>query len=56
MNPLVPWVLIGGLIMAIGTLIAMWPGRGEEPRAPAAAAGRAAAPRPREREPELVEA
>jgi cytochrome c-type biogenesis protein CcmF len=24
-NPLVPWIWLGGLIMAIGTLIAMWP-------------------------------
>jgi hypothetical protein len=43
--------------MAVGTLIALWPGRGEEPRPYAATAGRpAAADRPREREPELVEA
>ncbi len=25
-NPLVPWIWYGGLIIAIGTLIAMWPG------------------------------
>ncbi|HET7274352.1 MAG TPA: cytochrome c-type biogenesis CcmF C-terminal domain-containing protein, partial [Longimicrobiaceae bacterium] len=24
-NPLVPWIWLGGLIMAIGTLIALWP-------------------------------
>jgi len=24
-NPLVPWIWIGGFIMAMGTLIAMWP-------------------------------
>ena len=24
-NPLVPWIWLGGLIMAIGTLVAMWP-------------------------------
>ncbi|CAN5687950.1 heme lyase CcmF/NrfE family subunit [soil metagenome] len=24
-NPLVPWIWFGGLVMAIGTLIAMWP-------------------------------
>jgi cytochrome c-type biogenesis protein CcmF len=24
-NPLVPWLWFGGLIMAIGTLIALWP-------------------------------
>jgi cytochrome c-type biogenesis protein CcmF len=29
-NPLVPWIWLGGLIMALGTLIAMWPAR-EEP-------------------------
>jgi len=53
-NPLVPWIWTGGLIMAIGTLIALWP---------TAEAARPTAPRPRvreaepvaEREPELVE-
>ena len=25
-NPLVPWIWYGGLVIAIGTLIAMWPG------------------------------
>jgi cytochrome c-type biogenesis protein CcmF len=24
-NPLVPWIWMGGVIMAIGTLVAMWP-------------------------------
>jgi hypothetical protein len=33
-NPLVPWIWIGGMIMALGTLIALWPGGGA-PRAPA---------------------
>jgi cytochrome c-type biogenesis protein CcmF len=56
-NALVPWIWTGGFIMAVGTLIALWPGRGEEPRPSAAQPGRpAAADRPREREPELVEA
>jgi cytochrome c-type biogenesis protein CcmF len=49
-NPLVPWIWIGGLIMAIGTLIAMWP---------AAPPVRERVPgtqreSPAEREPELV--
>jgi cytochrome c-type biogenesis protein CcmF len=30
-NPLVPWVWFGGIVMAIGTLIALWPGAGSEP-------------------------
>jgi cytochrome c-type biogenesis protein CcmF len=55
-NALVPWIWAGGFIMAVGTLIALWPGRGEEPRRPAGAAGGAVAARPRERAPELVEA
>jgi cytochrome c-type biogenesis protein CcmF len=54
-QPLVPWIWLGGLIMAIGTLVALWPGA--EPARPVA-------PRPRRREepaepavePELVEA
>jgi cytochrome c-type biogenesis protein CcmF len=49
-NPLVPWIWLGGLIMAIGTLVAMWPSvESTRPvprlRAPVAV-----------REPELVEA
>jgi len=27
-NPLVPWIWYGGLVIAIGTLIALWPGGG----------------------------
>jgi cytochrome c-type biogenesis protein CcmF len=30
-NPLVPWIWIGGVIMALGTLIALWPAPGNEP-------------------------
>ncbi|HET6765562.1 MAG TPA: heme lyase CcmF/NrfE family subunit, partial [Longimicrobiaceae bacterium] len=53
-NPLVPWIWLGGLIMAIGTLIALWPAA-EVPRR--ATPARVAAPRPeRVPEPELVEA
>jgi cytochrome c-type biogenesis protein CcmF len=53
-NPLVPWIWLGGLIMAIGTLIALWP-VAEVPRRPTPS--RAAAPRPeRAPERELVEA
>ncbi|HEX2189624.1 MAG TPA: heme lyase CcmF/NrfE family subunit [Longimicrobiaceae bacterium] len=55
-NTLVPWIWFGGAVMAVGTLIALWPGRGEEPRRPGAVVGRAAAARPREPSPELVEA
>ena len=35
-NPLVPWIWIGGILMAVGTLIAMWPRRGvpERPAPP----------------------
>ena len=49
-NPLVPWIWIGGFIMAMGTLIAMWPS------APGAVRPRPKAPReePVEQEPELV--
>jgi cytochrome c-type biogenesis protein CcmF len=56
-NPLVTWIWIGGGIMALGTLIAVWPGGGT-PAAPGPRQGSAGAvtPRPREREPELVEA
>jgi len=51
-NPLVPWIWFGGLIMAIGTLIAMWPTAAAEITRP-----RHAADRPREPTPEreLVE-
>jgi len=56
-NPLVTWIWIGGGIMALGTLIAVWPGGGA-PGTPVPRQGGAGAvaPRPREREPELVEA
>jgi cytochrome c-type biogenesis protein CcmF len=55
-NPLVPWIWLGGVIMAIGTLIALWPAAEAPRRAPAP---RRATPRPErvpEPEPELVEA
>jgi cytochrome c-type biogenesis protein CcmF len=47
-NPLVPWIWLGGVIMALGTLIAMWPA--------AEAPTRARAPRPAEpaAEPEMA--
>ena len=51
-NPLVPWIWVGGFIMAIGTLIAMWPSE-PGPRGPRE---RGPTERPAEREPELVEA
>ncbi len=53
-NPLVPWIWVGGMIMAIGTLIAMWPGEGGESRVRRTAAPQRA--EPRRRDPELVEA
>jgi cytochrome c-type biogenesis protein CcmF len=53
-NPLVPWIWVGGFIMALGTLIAMWPGEGtERPSAPRPATRERGA-RPR-RERELAE-
>ena len=56
-QPLVPWIWLGGLIMAIGTLVALWPGA--EPARPAAPRQKVArAPRAAdtESERELVEA
>ena len=38
-NPLVPWIWIGGFIMALGTLVALWPAA-EAVRSPARAAAR----------------
>jgi cytochrome c-type biogenesis protein CcmF len=53
-NPLVPWIWIGGTIMALGTLIALW-SSAPRPRVPAPPlVGGSAQPR-RPREPELVE-
>jgi cytochrome c-type biogenesis protein CcmF len=37
-NPLVPWIWYGGLILAFGTLIGLWPGAGV-PRVPLEAGG-----------------
>jgi cytochrome c-type biogenesis protein CcmF len=54
-NPLVPWIWTGGLIMAIGTLIALWPGA--EPKNPTVVKQRVRVAKPEEAaEPELVEA
>jgi cytochrome c-type biogenesis protein CcmF len=36
-NPLVPWIWYGGLIVVVGTLIALWPGAGVPIRRPAPA-------------------
>ena len=51
-NPLVPWIWMGGIIMAFGTLVAMWP-------TGPAGAGTTVVPRPSvgraRRESELVE-
>jgi cytochrome c-type biogenesis protein CcmF len=41
-NPLVPWIWLGGLIMAIGTLTALWPGAGAEQAARRVPVGRVA--------------
>ncbi|HLM67305.1 MAG TPA: heme lyase CcmF/NrfE family subunit [Longimicrobium sp.] len=53
-QPLVPWIWIGGLIMAIGTLLALWPGA--EPARPAAVKPRVRVGKMVDAEPELVEA
>jgi cytochrome c-type biogenesis protein CcmF len=53
-QPLVPWIWIGGLIMAIGTLVALWPGA--EPARPAAVKPKVRVEKMVESEPELVEA
>jgi cytochrome c-type biogenesis protein CcmF len=54
-NPLVPWIWLGGAILAVGTLIAMWPSAGGTRPSPLAPARSRPAAR-REEEPELVEA
>jgi cytochrome c-type biogenesis protein CcmF len=52
-NPLVSWIWLGGLVMAIGTLIALWPSSLPAPTEPRL---RAPGPSPlREEEEELVE-
>jgi cytochrome c-type biogenesis protein CcmF len=38
-NPLVPWIWYGGLVIAVGTLIALWPGGPVPGRVPGAASG-----------------
>jgi cytochrome c-type biogenesis protein CcmF len=53
-QPLVPWIWMGGLIMAIGTLVALWPGA--EPARPAAVKPRVRVGKMVDAEPELVEA
>jgi cytochrome c-type biogenesis protein CcmF len=53
-NPLVPWIWTGGLIMAFGTLVAMWPtGPGGGPPVERSSVG--AGIRTARRERELVE-
>jgi cytochrome c-type biogenesis protein CcmF len=52
-QPLVPWIWLGGLIMAIGTLLALWPGA--EPARPAPPRAKPGSREPAA-EPELVEA
>ncbi|CAN5698893.1 cytochrome c-type biogenesis heme lyase CcmF [soil metagenome] len=53
-NPLVSWIWIGGIIMALGTLIAMWPAA-TAPREAAPPARPAPRAHPRDPERELVE-
>lgn len=46
-NPLVPWIWLGGFIMAMGTLVALWPApEAVRVAVRAPARGRAPAPRP----------
>jgi len=45
-NPLVPWIWYGGLIIAFGTLIALWPGAGVPTRRVAPSQGRLSADSP----------
>jgi cytochrome c-type biogenesis protein CcmF len=52
-NPLVPWIWTGGFIMALGTLIAMWP-TAPQGQTPDGEPGRRTVARPR-RERELAE-
>ncbi len=54
-NPLVPWIWLGGFIMAVGTLIALWPAAEPPRRAPARTAPKTARPE-KAREEELVQA
>jgi cytochrome c-type biogenesis protein CcmF len=42
-NPLVPWIWYGGLILALGTLIGLWPGAGVQ-RASTGTSTRSVAP------------
>ena len=44
-NPLVPWIWLGGFIMALGTLVALWPAA-EPVRAAARVRGAVPVPRP----------
>lgn len=53
-NPLVPWIWSGGLIMAFGTLVAMWP-TGSGGGVPVARSSVGAGARAARRERELVE-
>lgn len=53
-NPMVPWIWTGGIILALGTLVAMWP-TGSSGEAPVDMAGLRATGRPR-RERELAQA
>lgn len=55
-NPLVPWIWTGGFVMALGTLIALWPGEEGRRPAPQQRVRPAARPARPSREPELVEA
>lgn len=54
-NPLVPWIWTGGIVLALGTLVAMWP-TGSSGEAPVDTAGQNVRARRPGRERELVEA
>ncbi len=45
-NPLVPWIWYGGLVIAIGTLIGLWPGGPVQSQRPVAGVTKPAARRP----------
>jgi cytochrome c-type biogenesis protein CcmF len=50
-QPLIVWLWIGGMVMALGTALAAWPGRRRRPEAPEPAAADAAPPVPEPAEP-----
>ena len=51
-NPLVPWIWYGALVLAVGTLVAMWPGAGGQATQSQPRPDRAVEKGPKRREPE----